>query len=234
MWTDYNSELLARIFDNPKIQQEHVASYGISVIGGEEPTLQEDIEELEEDIRGESNKLLSIQKRLPLIDEAPSVKTALTAPIMRTATDRSKVFLVHGHDDLALQTTARFLEKIGLEAIILSEQPNAGRTIIEKLEDHADVAFAVVLLTPDDVGASKAKPADLRDRARQNVILELGYFFGRLGRGHVAALYQGDMELPSDVHGFLYTAFDSNGAWKLLLAREMKAAGMDVDINKAV
>jgi len=145
-----------------------------------------------------------------------------------------KVFLVHGHDESAREGTARFLEKLGLETIILHEQPNAGRTIIEKVEQYAGVAFAVVLLTPDDVGGTASNPQVLNPRARQNVILELGYFIGRLGRAHVAALLKGDVEKPSDYDGVVYIAMDSAGAWKLQLARELKTAGLDIDLNDAV
>src|SRR5690606_12147790 len=85
-----------------------------------------------------------------------------------------KIFIVHGHDDGAREAVARFLERIGLEAVILHEQANQGRTIIEKVVAHSDVGFAVVLLTPDDEGCAKGgKP---EPRARQNVLLELGYF----------------------------------------------------------
>lgn len=145
-----------------------------------------------------------------------------------------KVFLVHGHDESAREGTARFLEKLGLEAIILHEQPNAGRTIIEKVEKFAEVAFAVVLLTPDDVGGTANNPQVLKPRSRQNVILELGYFLGKLGRAHVAALLKGDVEKPSDYDGVVYISMDSGGAWKLQLARELKTAGLDIDLNDAV
>jgi len=146
----------------------------------------------------------------------------------------SKVFLVHGHDDSARETTARFLEKLRLEPIILHEQPNAGRTIIEKVERYAEVAFAVVLLTPDDVGGLGSAPQVLKPRARQNVILELGYFLGKLGRSHVAALLKGEVERPSDYDGVLYVPMDAAGAWKLQLARELKNAGLNIDLNDAI
>ena len=100
----------------------------------------------------------------------------------------NKVFVIHGHDEAARETVARFLEKLGLEPVILHEQANKGHTIIEKFEDHADVAFAVVLLTPDDVGKGKGEKSDPKLRARQNVILELGFFLGRLGRKCVSPL----------------------------------------------
>jgi predicted nucleotide-binding protein len=146
----------------------------------------------------------------------------------------SKVFLVHGHDESAREGTARYLERLHLEPIILHEQPNAGQTIIEKVEKYGGVAFAVVLLTPDDIGAPRDKANDLRPRARQNVILELGYFLARLGRKHLAALVKGDVEKPSDYDGVVYIQMDDAGAWKLQLARELKTAGLNVDLNDAI
>lgn len=144
----------------------------------------------------------------------------------------NKVFIVHGHDGEARETVARFLEKMGFQAIILHEQANQGRTVIEKVEANGDVGFAVVLLTPDDVGC--AKGGDPEPRARQNVLLELGYFIGRLGRAKVCALKRGELEIPSDFAGVVWERMDNGSGWKLTLARELKAAGHDVDLNKAV
>lgn len=144
----------------------------------------------------------------------------------------NKVFIVHGHDDAALHGLARFLEKLGLEAIVLKEQPNQGRTIIEKFEAFAaEVGFAVVLLTPDDVGAA-ISTKDQSSRARQNVIFELGYFAGKLGRGRVCLLQKGQIEIPSDLFGVIYTELDIGEGWKAKLAAEMKAAKLDFDANK--
>ena len=110
-----------------------------------------------------------------------------------------------------------------------------GRTIVEKLEHYANVDFAVVLLTPDDVGSNRASsPAELQPRARQNVILELGFFVGRLGRQHVCALYKGPLDLPSDYLGVGYVAFDDAGGWRLQLAKELRSAGFVVDMNLAL
>jgi hypothetical protein len=144
------------------------------------------------------------------------------------------VFVVHGRDEAAKEAVGRFLEKLDLKAVILHEQPNKGRTLIEKFEGHADVDFAVVLLTPDDEGHAADAPAATRPRARQNVILELGYFIGRLGRSRVCALHKGGMELPSDFDGVVYLSMDDPQGWRLLLAREIKAAGVDVDLNRAM
>ena len=146
----------------------------------------------------------------------------------------NKVFVIHGHDEGARETVARFLEKLESQPIILHEQANKGRTIIEKFEDHADVPFAVVLLTPDDVGKLKDEKSDLKPRARQNVILELGFFLGRLGRGRVCPLVKGDVETPSDYDGVVFTKLDDAGAWKMKLVQELKAAGFDIDANRVV
>jgi len=153
-------------------------------------------------------------------------------PRVREVTRR--VFLVHGHDEEAKLAVARFLEQLRLEPVILSERPNEGRTIIEKFEHHADVSYAIVLFTSDDVGYAKADPGTQRSRARQNVVLELGYFIGRLTRACVCALYKDAVELPSDLHGVLYVQMDAGDGWKLKLAKEMKAAGLKVDMNLVV
>jgi len=146
--------------------------------------------------------------------------------------DLSKVFVVHGHDDGARQAVARFLERIELEAIILSEQPDQGRTIIEKFETYANqVGFAVVLLTPDDIGGAALAPAQAA-RARQNVIFELGYFAGKLGRGRACLLRKGEVEIPSDLYGVIYSEMDAAEGWKLKLAKELKAAGLKFDGDK--
>ncbi|CAI1528901.1 TPA: nucleotide-binding protein [Serratia fonticola] len=143
-----------------------------------------------------------------------------------------KVFIVHGHDDGARETVARFLERIGLEAIILHEQANQGRTVIEKVIANSDVGFAVVLLTPDDEGCEKGGVS--QPRARQNVLLELGYFIGRLGREKVCALKRGALEIPSDFAGVVWETMDNGSGWKQALARELEAAGHNIDWNKVM
>lgn len=142
------------------------------------------------------------------------------------------VFLVHGHNDLIREMTARAVEKVGLTAIILNEQVNRSDTIIEKLERHANVNFAVVLMTADDVGGKKSQTPVLQDRARQNVILELGYFMGKIGRKQVCVLYEKGVELPSDYYGVVYIEIDDRGAWRYALGKEFKEAGLQVDLNK--
>ncbi|MEL6407071.1 MAG: nucleotide-binding protein [Chloroflexota bacterium] len=146
----------------------------------------------------------------------------------------NKIFVVHGHDNEMKQSTARTLEKLGLEPIILHEQANEGKTIIEKFLNNAEqVSFAVVLLSPDDVGRSIKLNIE-KTRARQNVILELGFFIGWLGRERVFVLHKRDdnFELPSDIFGVLYESYDGDaGGWRFNLARELKNVGYDIDMN---
>ena len=147
----------------------------------------------------------------------------------------NRVFVVHGRDEATRETVARFLEKLKLDAIILHEQPNRGRTIIEKFVDNSDVAYAIVLLTADDIGGlSQSESTDLRPRARQNVIFELGFFLGKLGCDKVCALCESGIELPSDYAGVVYIPIDDGGAWRLHVARELKTAGMAIDLNAAM
>lgn len=147
----------------------------------------------------------------------------------------NKIFIVHGHDNVAKLDMARTLEKAGFEAIILHEQPDAGRTIIEKFENYADVGFAVILYTECDLGRDKETPeGSEKFRARQNVVFEHGFFLGKLGRDRVCAFVKGDVETPGDLGGVLYIPMDDAGAWKMKLAQNMNAAGLTVDMNRFI
>ncbi|HMD70272.1 MAG TPA: nucleotide-binding protein [Bryobacteraceae bacterium] len=141
---------------------------------------------------------------------------------------------MHGRDEAAKEAAARFVEKLGLRAVILHEQPSAGRTVIEKFEGVSNVGFAVVLLTLDDSCATGPNPEPRSLRARQNVIFELGFFVGKLGRQRVCALYKEGVEIPSDYQGVLYIPMDAHRGWQLPLAKEIKAAGIDIDMNIAL
>lgn len=144
----------------------------------------------------------------------------------------ASIFIVHGHDESSHEKVARFLERIGFEAIILHEQANRGRTVIEKVIENGNVGFAVVLLTPDDEGCVKGgKP---EPRARQNVLLELGFFIGHLGRDKVFALTKGMVEIPSDFAGVIWENMDANNGWKQSLSRELEAAGHKIDWNEVM
>ena len=140
----------------------------------------------------------------------------------------NKVFVVHGHDEALKEKVARLLEKQGLEAIILSEQANKGKTIIEKFEENSDVGAAICLFTGDDVGKEKSEVVE-KQRARQNVVYEAGYFMGKLGRERVIMLVDNGIELPSDLQGVVYTESES---WKTEVLQELQSIGYEIDFNK--
>lgn len=154
------------------------------------------------------------------------------APPKTAASKKEEVFIVHGHDDGVKNEVARFIEKMNFTAIILHEQASGGKTIIEKIEANADVGFAVVLYTPCDMGRAQADKT-LQPRARQNVVFEHGYMIGKLGRNRVCALVKGDTEKPTDIAGIVYISMD-NGNWHVDLAKEMRAAGYPIDMNKVI
>jgi len=187
---------------------------------------------------GKSQALVLLQEAIRTLSDEIAEQEHLGAavgsvmPAHEKGSASRKVFIVHGHDEGAREAVARFLERIEFEAIILIEQPNQGRTVIEKVVAHGDVGFAVVLLTPDDEGGKKGETT--RPRPRQNVLLELGYFVGRLGRERVCALTRGNIELPSDFGGVVYEPFDAGGGWRQAIARELQAAGFDIDWNKVM
>ena len=231
-WSDYNAELLKRIVDTDELVNDYYPSAAWAWVGGR-VSLSEKVKEFYSDVTKYITRLESILGRLELIPESPElVQPMETQPTGHHPEVSRRVFVVHGHDEEAKQSAARCLEKLELEAIILHEQPNQGRTIIEKFEDYADVGFAVVLLTPDDMGAARDDIDNLRPRARQNVVFELGFFVGRLGRQQVCVLYKGDVEILSDFAGVLRVPMDPGDAWRFALGREIKAAGLDVDLNK--
>jgi predicted nucleotide-binding protein len=231
-WSDYIGELLKVLFTTPEISKEFGSPWG-----GWDPNPSKYRDNLTTEIQDLLRQLHSILARLELFEEVHSSTAHPPAPIAgvpdQSIHHRRDVFLVHGRDEAAKQTVARFLEKLDLNPVILHEQPDKGRAIINKFEDHSDVGFAVVLLSPDDEGRLQGS-ADLKTRARQNVILELGFFIGRLGRDRVCTLKVDGVEEPSDLNGVLYTPFDTGGAWRLTLARELKAARIDIDMNRAL
>jgi predicted nucleotide-binding protein len=142
------------------------------------------------------------------------------------------IFVVHGHDHGLLHEVVRVLERAtSRDVTVLHEQANRGRTVLEKFEAHAGVAsYAVVLLTADDVGAAAGRES--RPRGRQNVIFELGFFFGKLGRERVCVLLAEGVEQPSDIAGLVYIPLDVAGAWKYQLARELSAAHIEVALER--
>jgi Predicted nucleotide-binding protein containing TIR-like domain len=178
------------------------------------------------------HKLISFTDRLRFVSETATVEINEGAKAAHThKTGESVIFLVHGRDHGKRDTVARFLQNAGPgdKPIILDELANRGRTLVEKLEQHGDDSkYAVVLLTGDDEGGLTGTPA--QPRARQNVILELGWFCGLIGRERVAVLHEPGVELPSDIDGLAYIPL--TGDWEKRLVRELRDAGFDYSLDR--
>ena len=182
----------------------------------------------------ETIALLKAAKLELEITEGPSGTTELSAPEREPS---ETIFIVHGRDDARKYALSSFLQNLtGNQPVILHQQPSAGQVLIEKFESVAGSAgYSVVLLTADDRGRPKEMDtSDERARARQNVVFEMGFFFGLIGRKRVAVLYDQGVELPSDVAGIVYIPLDDAGAWKGQLASEISHAGLQISDWSAV
>jgi predicted nucleotide-binding protein len=224
-WTSYNCNLLGSLFSSNKVSEDYRQSF----LGGtglrSTHTFTQEVDQFKVGVEAEITTLESIIERLEFYE--PNLVDSSNQNKM----EKNKVFIVHGHDIGIRNTIARFISDAGLEPIILDEQPNQGLTIFEKFERLAtQAAFAVVLFTPDDIAYAKNYPDEKKSRARQNVIFELGYFVGVLGRGKVCVLCCGEIEILTDYQGILYIPFSMGSDWQIQLSREMKAAGLKPDL----
>ena len=240
-WSEKNTILLSQLFDSTLIAENDYIDlrddYPIELIANRR-SLSGRLDIFRGSMNSSINSLEEIRDRLELYDEPPETPQRTSDNEENSGTSPpifgNDVFVVHGRDEATKHAVARFVEGLSLRAIILDEQPDAGLTIIEKLEREAgNVGFAIALLTPDDVGALKDEAEEqLKPRARQNVILELGYFMGKLGRKKVCLLIKGELENPSDLDGILYASMDNPNEWQLKLAREMHRAKLPIDPQK--
>lgn len=214
-WDSYNSELISRSFDDNDSPQSYYRVYGRT--GDPTRLFGEDIiKEAKQQINEKVVCLESIMGQLPLIPQtAPNDNNDRSVKVNMGNKD---VFIVHGHDSGLKNEVARFITDMGYNPIILHEQPNTGKTIIEKIEAFTNVCYAIVLYTPCDKGASKDCP-NVQPRARQNVVFEHGYLIGKLGRERVCALIKEEVEKPGDVDGVVYVSYDGRGAWKKILLK---------------
>jgi len=227
-WRDYNRTWLDRNLGGEAADEYRTASTHFHITSSLPPD--RELAFVHREVASERSKLESILSRLEMwmSDSGPEPMNKMA----RQATD-APIFIVHGSDTDRAQLVARGIERgTGREVIILREQPSSGRTLIEKFEDHAQQAsYAVVLLTADDEGGRRGDSARC-PRARQNVIFEMGYFYGCLGRERVSALLDPGVEQPSDMSGIVYILLADDEAWKRELFREMDHAGIGVDWSR--
>lgn len=235
-WRDHTIAELKAVYDGDGVSLEFDAWTRSTERSSARSTFPYAKSSLEEGIK----KLRDLVERLPLALEPEALqvrpgKVDKTSQAHGAAVDSSNVFIVHGRSAGGFRdSVARFIEQLGLIPVILADQANEGRTLIEKFEASAlNVGYAIALLTPEDWAyGPNDEPPPRPNRARQNVILELGYFMASLGRKNVVALQQEGLEVPTDILGIVYIPLDNAGAWKTLLARELSAAGYDIDLRK--
>jgi hypothetical protein len=144
------------------------------------------------------------------------------------------ILLIHGRDAGAKESVLKFIGQLGLRALILQEQPNGGRSIAERFGELSHTQFAIILFTPDEIAVSRDKSKEKQVRVSQHVMFEFGYVVAKLGNRRVCVLYDEGVEIPSEVSGVVSIPMDFRGGWRLLVAREFKQAGVDVDLNKAL
>ena len=232
-WKRNTQVAIERTFGNGAnhLRDFNAVSYSLGAFSSDTP----DWEFQEAYVKGLENAKFILESMIEEIeeywdDENQDTTDDTSRDVKRTKT--KNVFIIHGRDNGTKEMVARYIERLGLKPVILHERPNQGRTIIEKFESNASqVAFALVILTPDDEGSVSGEKK-YKPRARQNVILELGFFMGKIGRNRVCALRKGNVEIPSDYHGVVYIPLD-NAEWKLHLVKELKTAGLEIDANLA-
>ena len=224
-WRDFNRTWLDRnLGGDAAVEYRTASTHWGSAMAPDNPVTK--LRFLHQEVRSEISKLESIRNRLPMW--APESHTMPSSHTNQVSPE-APIFIVHGSDTLRAESVARTVTTAtGREAIILREQPNSGRTLMEKFEQHAaEVSYAIIVLTADDKGG-RANEDDTRPRGRQNVIFEMGYFYGLIGRNHVSVLLQPGIEKPSDMDGIVYITYADNGAWKTELFRELRNAGFDI------
>lgn len=227
-WDAFNIDFLKRAFNIPEndYKKEYENAYYMGSMFGSDDIVKDEKKTIKQKI----DKLENIIERLSII---PCEKQEiLKMPPQNNSSISNKIFIVHGHDSAIKEATARTLTKLGLTPIILHEQADGGKTIIEKFEENSsEVGFAVILLTADDDGKAK-KETDYKSRARQNVVFEMGYFIGKLGRNRVFLLLAEGVEKPGDLDGIVYTPIDVHDSWKFRLVKELKTCGYNVSADK--
>ena len=235
-WSDYNLELLKQSFNLP--HNEYWRSYdnagnfiGIMTITMDSrPNPAKDLQEFKSRIASKLDNLIKLKNKIDLLKS--NVEDIKIETKQKQELNMSQVFIVHGHDELVKIETARFIEKLGFEPIILHEQASSGKTVIEKIESYSNVGFGIVLYTPCDLGSKKGEETNLNARARQNVVFEHGYLIGKIGRENVCALVHKSVETPNDISGVVYIPL--NGSWKIELAKELRNSGYPVNMNLVI
>jgi predicted nucleotide-binding protein len=178
--------------------------------------------------REEPSKEVSDRIRL-LKEESPS-----TPVLNRSQLLRNNSLLIYGRDEAAKESLSKFIERLGLRALIFHEEAEGGASIVEKFGQFPNIDFAIFLFTTGDIAPPRDKTREGQVHVSQNIVFEFGYFVGKLGQKRVCVLYREGVEIPLNYQGIVYIPIDSRGGWRLLVAKEIKEAGIEIDLNKAV
>lgn len=235
-WNKRNEILLERAFEKtgwldstPK--DEYASAFGLTYPLGPEVADDVTVDGLLSDIDVKIERLNRLLGTLDAYD-GPRDEPGPTEP---ENVGPGTVFVVHGRAEAPRLEVENLIRRAtNVEPIVLADRIGGGAvTLIEKLEEHLGVgspaAFALIIMTGDDVGRLLEEGEEDRPRARQNVVLELGYAMGALGRRRVAILHEDGLELPSDIAGVAYYPLDPAGAWRTRILGELQAAGITVD-----
>lgn len=236
IWNDYNNELLKSSFNNSINEYRNKYNSGGQMIGVSEVIRgantnhpQYRFKTLKERVEVKINELEGLLAKVNLIHSEVETTRRAFAVEEAAITANDTVFIIHGHDDAMKRAVQLFISRADLKDIVLHEQPDKNRTVIEKLiEEGNSAAYVIALLSPDDI------QEDGSVRARQNVVLEIGYFIGKLGREKVKILRKGEVVIPSDLQGILYENYDEEGAWRIKLLKEMQAVGLPIDLTTVI
>jgi predicted nucleotide-binding protein len=232
-WDSSNDEYLKQAFN--KVENEYRSSYSMSKKSFWLEFPKETIERrewlvLDKKLDKKINKLNSIIAKIEFMNievELKDVEEAASkaVPLRSKQIENKDVFIVHGHDDLALNEIQLYVRELSLNPIVLKNEAGSSETVIEKIEKLSSVMYAIVLYTPCDFGGNNKKADEKRNRARQNVVFENGFLIGRLGRKNVSHVIKGDIEIPGDLNGIVYIKMQND--WKIQLYRELKMAGVE-------
>ena len=206
-WYKYNCTLLNSLFSDASIHDEYTGENDAVSITIYPQKNGEQIESYYRNIKNDIESLESIVERLPLYNESinEKVRKHIETPVSKD------VFIIHGHDRLSLLELEKMLkEEFKLNPIVLKDKAGKSRTIIEKFEEQAEPAsYAIGLFTSDDFIESDEEAKGVKyTQARPNVIFELGWFYGKLGRGKTLILLKKGTKLHSDLAGIEYKEFN--------------------------
>jgi predicted nucleotide-binding protein len=203
--------------------------------GAPKPSMKDGNPPSPEKVKADADRVAGEKKEEPVPEEVKNIQSVVNEREKIMEKNRvPKVFVITGKDGKKRAAVASFLTNLGVEPIIPQEENGHKFNLIEKLEKISEVDFAIILLVGDEVGYTTEKPQEPRPRANQKVIFELGFLMGRLPQNLVCALYEEGLDLPAEYQGNVFIPFDGGGIWKLLTARAMKMAHIDIDMNKAV